>query len=379
MQIQLAAICQLYCNLTLLTNLNSAVSIIPGKVTSLCLCQKLKVIQLAHLAVGNVGCFAVDTDVLACAQADVLALNVGLIYRQYLTGSCIEHAVLNSVQQLIFAPAIGSAVINLCVHFSPVLNVLAVVFAFKGSFTVSFVSFCQCLIFCQSCVLRFFSIFLVSHSQLLCPVFQCLHTLALGCRCRCCAFFCLVITVNQSQLLPLLQLAFAVGQGAVAYCVDKAAAGCKAYITGLAGNMTDAHIAVAVGQRNIAIRVSIYACRHGITAGQRLTGSNRCVDCSKSGEINAVAVQNSAICCSNVSCCVNYQVAAQRALIAADKLQLAAVGINAYVTSRCFNIQLRHVAQRTVINADAFGSFGSQVVRVNACTANRADSAAIAV
>ena len=97
LQIQLAAICQLYRNLTLLTNLNSAVSIIPGKVTGLSLCQKLKIIQIAHILVGNVGCFAVDTDVLACAQADVLTLNVGLIYRQYLTGGCIQHAVLNSV------------------------------------------------------------------------------------------------------------------------------------------------------------------------------------------------------------------------------------------------------------------------------------------
>ena len=176
-----------------------------------------------------------------------------------------------------------------------------------------------------------------------------------------------------------MQLAFAVGQGAVAYCVDKAAAGCKAYITILAGNMTDTHIAVAVGQRNIAISVGIYACRHGITAGQRLTGSNRCVNRTKSGEINAVAVQNSAISRSNVACCVDYQVAAQCALIAADKLQLAAVGINAYVTSRCFNIQLRHVAQCTVIDADAFGCFGSQVVRVNARIANRADSTTDAV
>ncbi len=97
LQIQLATICQLYRNLTLLTNLNSAVVIIPGKVTSLSLCQKLKIIQLAHLAVGNVGCFAVNADVLACAQADVFTLNVGLIYRQYLTGGCIQHAVLNSV------------------------------------------------------------------------------------------------------------------------------------------------------------------------------------------------------------------------------------------------------------------------------------------
>ena len=176
-----------------------------------------------------------------------------------------------------------------------------------------------------------------------------------------------------------MQLAFAVGQGAVAYYVDKAAAGCEAYITILAGNMTDTHITIAVGQCNIAISIGIYACRHGITAGQRLTGSNRCVDCTKSGEINAVAVQNSAICCSNVTCCVDYQVAVQSSLIAADKLQLAAVGINAYVTSRCFNIQLRHVAQRTVIDADAFGCFSSQVIRVNACTANRADSATNAV
>ena len=175
-----------------------------------------------------------------------------------------------------------------------------------------------------------------------------------------------------------MQLAFAVGQLAVAYCVDKAAARCEAYITGLAINMTDTHITVSVGQRNIAIRVGIYACRHGITAGQRLTGSNRCVNRTKSGEINTVAVQNSAICCSNVTCCVDYQVAVQRALIAADNLQLAAVGINAYVTSRCFNIQLRHIAQCTVIDADTFGCFGSQVVRVNACTANRADSTAIA-
>ena len=97
LQIQLAAICQLYSNLTLLTNLNSAISIIPGKVTGLSLCQKLKIIQIAHILVGNVGCFAVDTDVLACAQADVLALNVGLIYCKYLAGFCIQHAVLNSV------------------------------------------------------------------------------------------------------------------------------------------------------------------------------------------------------------------------------------------------------------------------------------------
>ena len=176
-----------------------------------------------------------------------------------------------------------------------------------------------------------------------------------------------------------MQLAFAVGQGAVAYCVDKGAAGCEAYITGLASNMTDTHIAVAVGQRNIAISIGIYACGHGIATCQRLTGSNRCVDCTKAGEINAVAVQNSAIGRSNVACCVDYQVAAQRTLIATDKLQLAAVGINAYVTSRCFNIQLRHIAQRTVIDADAFGCFSSQVVRVNACTANRADRAAVAV
>ena len=134
MQIQLAAICQLYCNLTLLTNLNSAVSIIPGKVTSLCLCQKLKVIQLAHLAVGNVGCFAVDTDVLACAQADVLALNVGLIYCKYLAGVCIQHAVLDSVQQLIFAPAVGSAVINLCVVDNPLQ--LSIAIAFVSKYTV---------------------------------------------------------------------------------------------------------------------------------------------------------------------------------------------------------------------------------------------------
>ena len=143
--------------------------------------------------------------------------------------------------------------------------------------------------------------------------------------------------------------------------------------------MTDTHIAIAVGQRNIAISVGIHACRHGIAVGQRLTGSNRCVNCSKAGEINAVAVQNSTVGCSNVACCVNFHVAAQRALIAANKLQLAAVGINAYVTSRCFNIQLRHVAQRTVIDADAFGCFGSQVIRVNARTANRADNTAIAV
>ena len=198
LQIQLATICQLYCNLTLLTNLNSAVVIIPGKVTSLSLCQKLKIIQLTHLAVGNVGCFAVNADVLACAQADVLALNVGLIYRQYLAGFCIQHAVLNSIQQLIFTPTIGSAVINLSVHLSPVLNVLAIVFAFKGCFAVSFVSFCQCLIFRQSRILRFCSIFLVCHSQLFCSVFQCLHALALSCRCRCRTFFCLVIAVNQS-------------------------------------------------------------------------------------------------------------------------------------------------------------------------------------
>ena len=176
-----------------------------------------------------------------------------------------------------------------------------------------------------------------------------------------------------------MQLAFAVGQGAVAYCVDKAAAGCEAYITILAGNMTDTHITITVGQCNIAISIGIYACRHSIAAGQRLTGSNRCVDRTKAGEINAIAVQNSATSRSNVTCCINYQVTAQRALIAADKLQLAAVGINAYVTSRCFNIQLRHVAQRTVIDADAFGCFGSQVVRVNARIANRADSTTDAV
>ena len=215
--------------------------------------------------------------------------------------------------------------------------------------------------------------------QTLCLFFQCLYTLALGCRCRCCAFFSLVITVNQSQLLPFLQLTFAVGQGAVAYCVDKAAAGCEVYITSLADNMTDTHIAVAVGQRDIAISIGIYACRHSIAAGQRLTGSNCCINRTKAGEINAVSVQNSFFCRSNITCCVNYQVTVQGALITADKLQFAAVGINAYVTSRCFNIQLRHVAQRTVINADSFGCFGSQVVRVNACAANRADSTAIAV
>ena len=131
LKIQLAAICQLYRNLTLLTNFNSVVSIIPGKVTGLSLCQKLKIIQLAHLAVGNVSCFAVDTDVLACAQADVLALNVGLIYRQYLTGFCIQHAALNSVQQLVFAPAIGSAVINLCVVDNPLQLSIAIAFASK--------------------------------------------------------------------------------------------------------------------------------------------------------------------------------------------------------------------------------------------------------
>ena len=97
LQIQLTTVCQLYRNLTLLTNLNSTVVIIPGKVTGLSLCQKLKIIQLAHLAVGNIGCIAVNADVLACAQADVLALNVGLIYRQYLTGGCIQHAILNSI------------------------------------------------------------------------------------------------------------------------------------------------------------------------------------------------------------------------------------------------------------------------------------------
>ena len=97
LKIQLAAICQLYSNLTLLTNLNSVVGIMPGKITGLSLCQKLKIIQLAHLAVGNVSCFAVDADILACAQADILALNVGLIYCKYLAGFCIQHAVLNSV------------------------------------------------------------------------------------------------------------------------------------------------------------------------------------------------------------------------------------------------------------------------------------------
>ena len=414
LKIQLAAICQLYRNLTLLTNFNSVISIIPGKVTGLSLCQKLKIIQLAHLAVGNVSCFAVDTDVLACAQADVLALNVGLIYCKYLAGGCIEHAILNSIQQLIFAPAIGSAVINLCVVDNPLQFSIAIAFVskytvFSQSLHISITSISKCLFLCIFiCKLRCFrtsinvsllrlvesfaagKLIIISFSccfiivnlsciQTLCLFFQCLHTLALGCRCRCCAFFSLVIAVNQSQLLPLLQLAFAVGQCAVAYCVDKAAAGCEVYITSLAGNMTDTHIAVAVGQRNIAISIGIYACRHGITAGQRLTGSNRCVNRTKSGEINAVAVQNSAICCSNVTCCINYQVAVQRALIAADKLQLAAVGINAYVTSCCFNIQLRHVAQCTVIDADAFGCFSSQVVRVNACAANRTDSAAIAV
>ena len=215
--------------------------------------------------------------------------------------------------------------------------------------------------------------------QTLCLFFQCLHALALSCRCRCRTFFRLVITVNQSQLLPFLQLTFAVGQGAVAYCVDKAAAGCEVYITSLADNMTDTHIAVAVGQRDIAISIGIYACRHSIAAGQRLTGSNCCINRTKAGEINAVSVQNSFFCRSNITCCVNYQVTVQGALITADKLQFAAVGINAYVTSRCFNIQLRHVAQRTLIDADAFGSFGSQVVRVNACIANRADSAVDAV
>ena len=134
LKIQLAAICQLYRNLTLLTNFNSVVSIIPGKVTGLSLCQKLKVIQLAHLAVGNVGCFAVDTDVLACAQADILALNVGLIYCKYLAGDCIQHAVLNSIQQLIFAPAIGSAVINLCVVDNPLQ--LSIAIAFVSKYTV---------------------------------------------------------------------------------------------------------------------------------------------------------------------------------------------------------------------------------------------------
>ena len=414
LQIQLAAICQLYSNLTLLTNFNSVVSIIPGKVTGFSLCQKLKVIQLAHLAVGNVGCFAVDTDVLACAQADVLALNVGLIYRQYLAGVCIQHAVLNSVQQLIFAPAIGSTVINLCVVDNPLQLSIAIAFAskytvFSQSLHISIASISKCLFLCiHICKLRCFRtsinvsilrllesfaagkliiilfsccfiIVNLSCIQALCLFFQCLHTLALGCRCRCRAFFCAVATVNQSQLLPFLQLAFAVGQCAVAYCVDKAAAGCEVHITSLAGNMTDTHITIAVGQRNIAISVSIHACGHGIAAGQRLTGSNRCVNRTKSGEINAVAVQNSATSRSNVACCVNYQVTAQRALIAADKLQLAAVGINAYVTSCCFNIQLRHVAQCTVIDADAFGCFSSQVVRVNACTANRTDSAADAV
>ena len=414
LQIQLAAICQLYRNLTLLTNFNSVVSIIPGKVTGFSLCQKLKVIQLAHLAVGNVGCFAVDTDVLACAQADVLALNVGLIYCKYLAGGCIQHAVLNSIQQLIFAPAVGSAVINLCVVDNPLQLSIAIAFASKytvilQSLHISIASISKCLFLCLFiCKLRcfrtsfnvsilrlvesfaagkliiilfscYFIIVNLSCIQTLCLFFQCLHTLALGCRCRCRAFFCAVIAVNQSQLLPLLQLAFAVGQGAVAYCVDKAAAGCEVHITSLAGNMTDTHIAVVVGQRNIAIRVGIHACRHGITAGQRLTGSNCCVNRTKSGEINAVAVQNSAISRSNVACCVDYQVAAQCALIAADKLQLAAVGINAYVTSRCFNIQLRHVAQCTVIDADTFGCFGSQVVRVNARIANRADSTTDAV
>ena len=131
LKIQLAAICQLYRNLTLLTNFNSVVGIIPGKVTGLSLCQKLKIIQLAHLAVGNVSCFAVDTDVLACAQADVLALNVGLIYCKYLAGGCIQHAVLNSIQQLIFAPAIGSAVLNLCVVDNPLQLSIAIAFASK--------------------------------------------------------------------------------------------------------------------------------------------------------------------------------------------------------------------------------------------------------
>ena len=134
LKIQLAAICQLYRNLTLLTNFNSVVGIIPGKVTGLSLCQKLKIIQLAHLAVGNVSCFAVDTDVLACAQADVLALNVGLIYCKYLAGGCIQHAVLNSIQQLIFAPAVGSAVINLCVVDNPLQ--LSIAIAFVSKYTV---------------------------------------------------------------------------------------------------------------------------------------------------------------------------------------------------------------------------------------------------
>ena len=162
LQIQLAAICQLYRNLTLLTNFNSVVGIIPGKVTGLSLCQKLKIIQLAHLAIGNVSCFAVDTDVLACAQADVLALNVGLTYRHYLPGFCLQHTFLNSVQQLIFTPAVGSAVLNLCVVDNPLQLSIAIAFVskytvFSQSLHISIASISNCLFLCiHICKLRCF-------------------------------------------------------------------------------------------------------------------------------------------------------------------------------------------------------------------------------
>ena len=413
---QLAAV-QLYRQRFLL--LDDHRIILPGQIAGLRLREELEVLDLREVIVGNrFGCI-VNTDIQAGIEHNVPALDVRRIDRHhFILRRRVEDAVLDGVEQVVPAPAVGIAAIDFTVVQDEILFLCRIVLALEISLASLIVGLerlvkgCLAFVFrhgrrlALECLdlcligflggLQFFTarcirgigeslclivgkgmLALAFRGELLALHGQRIQPLFLGRR-RCSRMAVIDIGVaDKAHFLPECHLVQAARERPVADGIFKASIRCQIHVTTVRDDVTDAHRAIAVLQGDVPLCLCIDAGRHGVAVERfRRCRHIRRNDSVPADEIDAVAREHRA--CRRLQIAVGLQV--EIAVLDAGFLdvELAIAREQRHTALVTREADIGGITQCTVIQGNILQSAGRQVIRIDDRTGLGFDTALLA-
>ena len=267
----------------LLHSYGYAAILIPGEVTCFSLRENPHVFQLAQLILCNINICSIHAHAATGLKGDVVALDVGSVAQNNLTGFTVKYTVLDCIQQLVSTPAITVIYVSLSIFYNGLLCALAHACIsilgeeYAGGCLVLSLSLCLLGGVCACCLHLVLvglgntvesvgcvnvlvelslvyagAIILAGQvSQLGLNVF---HNLCFSLGSAVSTFAVCITIADQTHFTPVFQLILGIGQGVVVYNIHKAALGFQSNVAVCAFNHADIEVGVfTLGMVNLDI------------------------------------------------------------------------------------------------------------------------------
>ena len=369
--------------------------IVPGQIPGLGLGQDLEVLQFVQIRIGDFLGRSIHADVLPGIQGDILPFDVGGVHRHhFILGRSVEHAVLDGVEQVILAPAVGLAAAYICISQDEILffrgvalaveiglpgGVIGLVRCFQGrivtgvGFHSLFVGGFRCLqtgvrnrigsIVRGLCFVAVQGMAAVCGSQFGPLYFQTVQPFLLRCF-RSLGMAVRIFVGHQAHFLPQAQFILAAGKGPFASHILEAAVRGQSHVPIAGDNVAQPHIAAAagIGQGNIPGGLGIQAGRQRITVHRGVCRGHGPVNGTlPADQVDPVPLQGTAA----LQVPVRLQIEAAAAGHGLVHRQIALVGFQGHAAAVTVQADGRPSPQGAVGQSDIALGLSRQAVRIH--------------